>query len=542
MNILIVDDSKMVRHMAITALHELGYDGITEASDVGEAKNLLKGKKFDLIISDWHMPGESGLDFLKYVKSCPEYAALPFVLQTTENEKKNIVEAVKAGVSGYLFKPVQKSALGQKLLELSTVYKFQPPSMTLPSIPVAVGKIAPDSAIGAESGISARSLPDFASALTQRDFGFSCEVKTGASAPLLVCIGNDVYGQFSKTFHERYSGASCVFICDSQTDGTFGEITAKIEKETESFKITIPDIDKNSTIAQCGAIMDAMAEKQLDASSVIIAMGTASLLSLAGFIAATYRGGIRFAAIPLALSDFLTSSVETTWVIGGSQCERLAWLHYNPSMLWFDVSAFAGLPSKEYSYSCAEIFRYAFFGGTELMESVTEKWEKLLAKDVTAIAECSRLCIAARASLRAQNIDGVSREAALQFAQSLAGALVESCLKTALHPGQAIYRAVACLCEAAKRSGTLTPASFKAYITLLQKMPSFSMPEALSAADVFQKAYGPLSLDLSREVVALPGPAGSVITTKPIVEEVFMEALKSLLTPSGGSTEKIKKT
>ena len=113
--------------MAITALNELGYDNITDAADVGEAKNLLKGKKFDLIISDWHMPGESGLDFLKYVKATPEYTTIPFVLQTTENEKKNIVEAVKAGVSGYLFKPVQKNALAQKMLELSKIHKFQAP-------------------------------------------------------------------------------------------------------------------------------------------------------------------------------------------------------------------------------------------------------------------------------------------------------------------------------------------------------------------------------------------------------------------------------
>ncbi len=131
MNILIADDSKMIRHMVVTALNELGYESITEASNVNEAKNLMKGKKIDLIISDWNMPGESGLDFLKYVRSCSEYAALPFVLQTIENDKKKIVEAVKSGVQGYLIKPVQKNALAQKMLELSTVYKFQPPSKVM---------------------------------------------------------------------------------------------------------------------------------------------------------------------------------------------------------------------------------------------------------------------------------------------------------------------------------------------------------------------------------------------------------------------------
>jgi len=128
MNILIVDDSKMVRHMVVSALSELGYTSVTEAGSVGEAKNLLLEKKYDLIISDWHMPGESGLDFLKYTKSCAQFAQIPFILQTVENERKNVFEAVRAGVQGYLCKPVQKNAIAQKMLELSTIYKFQPPA------------------------------------------------------------------------------------------------------------------------------------------------------------------------------------------------------------------------------------------------------------------------------------------------------------------------------------------------------------------------------------------------------------------------------
>ena len=127
MHFLIVDDSKMIRHIVITALSELGYDSFSEAADVSEAKNLLKKIKIDCIISDWHMPGESGLDFIKFVKSCPEYAQIPFIIQTIENEKKNIVEAVRAGVQGYLVKPVQKAAIAQKLTELSKLYPIQPP-------------------------------------------------------------------------------------------------------------------------------------------------------------------------------------------------------------------------------------------------------------------------------------------------------------------------------------------------------------------------------------------------------------------------------
>ncbi|MBN1577105.1 MAG: response regulator [Chitinispirillaceae bacterium] len=534
MNILIADDSKMIRHMAITALNELGYDSITEASNVGEAKNLLKGKKFDLIISDWHMPGESGLDFLKYVKSCPEYAALPFILQTTENEKKNIFEAVKAGVQGYLFKPVQKNALAQKMLELSKVYHFKPPSAAMPLREAPVTKPAAAVAPKTEKGISALLHSDFASELTKQDFGYSCEIKSGGTTPLSVCIGNDAYRQFPKILHDRYPDAVFVFIADSQTGNNHGESVRHIVKDLDCFQITVPEGANNRTVAQYGTIVDALSEKAIDSSAVIIAFGDMPLLGVAGFAAATYKAGIRFVTVPLSLKDFLDSSVGELWIIDGTQSRRIAGLYHDPSMTWFDCSSLGNMSDfVAYTYTCAEFFRYAFFGGKELMETMTVKWEQLLKKDVETIAECARLCIAARASIRCMtNIENISRDAVLHFAQPLAEALVDSCTKAVLNPGQALFRAIACMCEAAKQSGMLASSSFDTYIKLLQKMPAFQMPELLNPGKVFQKAFGPEAHDFGRTVVAMPSAAGSVVAVKDVPEAVFHDVLKSLLSIS----------
>ena len=539
MNILIADDSKMIRHMVIAVLNELGYTSITEASDVGEAKILLKGKKFDFIISDWNMPGESGLDFLKYVRSCPEYAKLPFVLQTTENDKKKIVEAVKFGVQGYLIKPVQKTALAQKMLELSFVYKFQPPSIAMPVNNVVMEKTGPDAEARTAAGISARSLPDFASALAKQDFGFSCEVKTGGQAPLLACIGNDAYKQFSHVLKTRYPDAPCALLCDSQTEKDHKAIIDTIEKTSSCFKIIIPAMAGNRTVARYGAIIDALSVKDIAASSLIIAFGETALLSVAGFAAATYRGGMRLVVVPLSLTAFLDSSVGETWIINGAQCEAAAGLRYNPSMAWFDTASLVNAPDVEYAFSLAEFFRYAFIGGKEVLDAITGKWEMLLKKDAATIAECARLCIAARASITAQRIDGASKEAALLFAQSLAGAIASGG-KSVLNPGQALFRAIACLCEAAKQSGALAPQSSDAYVKLLQKMPPFQMPELLDHSKVYQRAFGPASRGFGRTSVALPSIAGSVIAKEELPEKIFQDVLKGFLSAPKGPAEKDK--
>ncbi len=128
MHILIVDDARTFRYMMLKMLKELGYADISAASCVDEAKQLLKDHKFDLILSDWHMPVETGLDLLKYVRATPELAKIPFIMITTENDKSRILDALKIGMQSYLFKPVKKATLAQKLAELAGTYKFQTPA------------------------------------------------------------------------------------------------------------------------------------------------------------------------------------------------------------------------------------------------------------------------------------------------------------------------------------------------------------------------------------------------------------------------------
>jgi len=127
MHILIVDDARTFRYILLKILKEMGYSNVSAAANVEEAKKMLGEHQFDLILCDWHMPNETGLDLLKYIRGVAAFAKIPFVMITTENDKSKVIEAVKIGMQGYMFKPVQKSTLSQKLKELASTYGFQPP-------------------------------------------------------------------------------------------------------------------------------------------------------------------------------------------------------------------------------------------------------------------------------------------------------------------------------------------------------------------------------------------------------------------------------
>jgi two-component system chemotaxis response regulator CheY len=545
MHFLIVDDSKMIRHIVSTALNELGYDSITEAANVGEAKNLLKGKKFDCIISDWHMPGESGLDLLKFVKSQPEYAKIPFIIQTTENEKKNIVEAVKAGVQGYLFKPVQKAAIAQKLTELSKLYPIQLPSerhspAKSPVAPAAItGKAAP--AVGDKEGgihismdIHGRQASLIAGELTKQDTYHFFELKTEAVEPRLVCIGPDRAGCFSGSVRKKYPDAQCVLIVDSETSTQFHREVDLWEQELGCLTITVADIAKNRTAAYFSSVIDTLVEKEIDSSAIVIAFGCSALIHLAGFTAAVYKGGLRLVVVPNCLSDLLDFTIGTNWTIGASKLETAVSARHDPTIAWFDTASMIALPVAEYAFACAELFRYAFFAGQAFVETIKKEWKRLVNKDPDILAEFIRLCTAARISIDSLNVQEVFKQSALNFARPIADAIRR---QAEFNPGQVMYRALSCICDAAKTAGILSGDSSADYIELLQKMPLFELPRPLDSHKTLTMVLEALPRFEKQAIIALPGKAGSVVV-KTLPEEAFLTAFKSILSLSGAQTEK----
>ncbi|MGH9395988.1 MAG: HD-GYP domain-containing protein [Terriglobia bacterium] len=102
--ILIVDDELAVCEMLEERLRNEGYDCRIRSSAEG-ALDLIRKEAFDVVLSDLHMPGMSGLELLQGVRQeCPRAA---FVLLTGEQDVRTGIEAMKQGASDYVTKPFQ---------------------------------------------------------------------------------------------------------------------------------------------------------------------------------------------------------------------------------------------------------------------------------------------------------------------------------------------------------------------------------------------------------------------------------------------------
>ncbi len=111
--VLVADDSGIMRKIIIRSLTAAGVTDVVEAADGNEAWTRFTEQTFDLVLSDWNMPGQTGLELLTAIRGSG--SKVPVVLITTEGEKSQVLNAIRAGVSDYVVKPFEADALRQKL-------------------------------------------------------------------------------------------------------------------------------------------------------------------------------------------------------------------------------------------------------------------------------------------------------------------------------------------------------------------------------------------------------------------------------------------
>ena len=113
-HVLVVDDSRAQRHMVSMQLRRWGYR-VTECDSALSALRLCSSQDIDIIISDWMMPGMTGLEFCKEFRALGRESYGYFVLLTSKSEKTEIADGLEAGADDFLTKPVASNELRARL-------------------------------------------------------------------------------------------------------------------------------------------------------------------------------------------------------------------------------------------------------------------------------------------------------------------------------------------------------------------------------------------------------------------------------------------
>ncbi|AZD32658.1 response regulator [Pseudomonas chlororaphis] len=115
-SVLVVDDASFIRDLVKKCLRNY-FPGIKieDAINGRKAQALLAREAFDLVLCDWEMPEMSGLELLTWCRGQETMKAMPFIMVTSRGDKENVVQAIQAGVSGYVSKPFTNEQLLTKV-------------------------------------------------------------------------------------------------------------------------------------------------------------------------------------------------------------------------------------------------------------------------------------------------------------------------------------------------------------------------------------------------------------------------------------------
>ncbi len=102
LNILIVDDSILVRNSLEKVFTELGYNVVGKADSGTEAVKIFNELNPDLVTMDITMPGITGVEALKKIISIDENAKV--IMVTSHGEEHLVMESIKIGAKGYTLK------------------------------------------------------------------------------------------------------------------------------------------------------------------------------------------------------------------------------------------------------------------------------------------------------------------------------------------------------------------------------------------------------------------------------------------------------
>jgi two-component system chemotaxis response regulator CheY len=117
MNLLIVDDSKIVRRVLTNTMKryfeksEFKELNLFEAEDGLIAMEVMKKERVDIMLLDWNMPNMTGEEVVDEVRKNKEWNKTRIVMATTEGSKSSVLKMIKKGANGYMVKPFNEEAI-----------------------------------------------------------------------------------------------------------------------------------------------------------------------------------------------------------------------------------------------------------------------------------------------------------------------------------------------------------------------------------------------------------------------------------------------
>jgi CheY-like chemotaxis protein len=114
---LVVDDVEVSRYATTLIFEDLGFE-VKEAFDTASCLSELKNIRPDVILVDWHLRKESGLDLIGKIRQMSGFQMVPVLVISGIEKEESLAEMTKAGAAGFIAKPATVDSIKTALKRL----------------------------------------------------------------------------------------------------------------------------------------------------------------------------------------------------------------------------------------------------------------------------------------------------------------------------------------------------------------------------------------------------------------------------------------
>ena len=215
-------------------------------------------------------------------------------------------------------------------------------------------------------------------------------VTVNASKEYDVWIGGGLLAQAGRRIMAACGGETAALVADDTVGKLYGgtvERSLKAAGYATVARFVFPHGEQSKTMKTYASLLDALAEAKLTRSDVVVALGGGVTGDMAGFAAATYLRGVRFAQIPTSLLAMVDSSVGGKTAVNLPAGKNQAGAFYQPDVVLCDVDALQTLPTEIFRDGCAEMIKHGIIADAELLAMLDgplqPRMEEIIARNVT---------------------------------------------------------------------------------------------------------------------------------------------------------------
>jgi 3-dehydroquinate synthase len=305
-----------------------------------------------------------------------------------------------------------------------------------------------------------------------------------------------------------------------------------MQQNFEVFGYAMYPGESRKTLSTALGVYNKMARKNVERGCVFVTVGGGVVTELGGFVASTYKEGLKLFHVPTSLVAQLDVAIASRTGVNLKDGKNFISTTYSPTAVFVDPSLLQTLPPREYQAGLAEVVKYGMVREADLLAFIEEKIDGVQAKTPSVLEEIVYRCANIKSALE-QEAQASGVRAVLNY-----GGIVKRALEAAggfkkIQPGEALAVGMEAELWMAERMGVAASGVAKTQNRILRMLDLPTRIRGLSQDTLVEALAFDAKAAGSRPRFALPETVGHARHGIDVPADVLLDGLKSVLLRGG---------